>query len=68
MTMSEKWHYFKVGTGENGYPLYARVTESGREQPYCGMRTCQNDAKRHGAKAVFHETESLARQGLNEYV
>lgn len=58
------WYYFKASFTEQGYPLYAKVTMLGHFAPYFGAVTCQNQARNHGATAVFHETESEARAAL----
>jgi hypothetical protein len=55
------WHFAEMGTGDNGYRLYARVTLTGIEYPWIGMRKAQRQAKENGRTAVFYSSVDTAR-------
>jgi hypothetical protein len=66
--MRKPIHYFRFGMIEGrGYAWkegYCQVTLNGYLVPAMGKREAQSDAKHKGGKAVFHESEHLARQAM----
>ena len=61
-------HYFRFGWIETSNYYwkegYCQVTLTGYLVPAVGKREAQSEAKSKGGKAVFHESEHLARQAL----
>lgn len=65
--MRKPIHFFRFGLIEcrGGWTDgYCQVTKAGYLVPPMGKRAAQTDAKAKGGKAVFHESEHLARQQL----
>lgn len=71
MKTKAQLHYFHFGFIEHGasYRMtegYCEVTPTGYLVPPDTKRQAQASAKSRGAKAVFHGSEHLARQALNQ--
>lgn len=63
------WHYFFAGQIERPYARrykrrngYSRVCRRGSEQPWLTRDDAREEARRHGARAVFHFSEWAARK------
>lgn len=69
--MKQTEHYFRAGHVERGARYarrngYARVTVGGIIYPWLTKREAQAEARKHGARAAFHETETQARAALGK--